>query len=132
VADVVALANRLNKLFQTPQASSTSLASDVAPTPSDAEIAAELKAYRDERIKLAKAATSMSSDATNRSTWGSYILWFMDRWVLKDFVMKLLINSKQTRAGVAKFPVFDYIYGTEAFTGTVPWTQPMPTKAIKA
>jgi hypothetical protein len=132
VADVVALANRLSKLFQTPQSSTASLASEVPPTPSDAEIAAALKAYRDDRINQVKAATTASSGATARSTWGSFVLWLMDRFVLKDFVMKFLINSKKTRASIARIPVFDYVYGTEAFSGTVKWDKPMPTKAIKA
>ncbi|KAH7322531.1 hypothetical protein B0I35DRAFT_350162 [Stachybotrys elegans] len=115
VADVVALANQLNKMIK---------AADSAP--SEEQVAEVLRAYRDERITPVQIACAGAGKATGLSTWADYVSWFMDFWVVGSFLQRFLFNTKTVATSVSKAPVFDYFPGTDKFSGAVPWLVPMP------
>lgn len=116
IADVVALANELHKVVQEAH----------GEAPKAEQIETAFRAYQETRRETTVQVCQRAGNATASATWGSWVLKFVDLYLLPREMMQSRI-TKGNAALTSRTPVFNYLPGEEPLMGKVPWLNPVPS-----
>ncbi|KAF4983206.1 hypothetical protein FDECE_17355 [Fusarium decemcellulare] len=116
IIDVVSLANELHK----------AVASSKNGVPPPHKIEAAFKAYQATRYEVAKETCEQASQVTEAATWGSTMHKIVDRYVLTSNLVQKYV-SWQGAEGIQQTPTFNYVPGKELMSGSMPWSNPIPS-----
>ncbi|KAK1834590.1 hypothetical protein QBC39DRAFT_276929 [Podospora conica] len=80
------------------------------------------RVYQEARVAAVVADCELAGRMTRLATWGSGLVWFMDRWIMgSEMVQKFLIDKGAQV--VARTPVLEFVEGDKMEGGRVPWVE---------